>query len=50
MATGLSAPQAVAINFEGRLLLAEQGRNRVIQFERRDGRAISISTIGTDTD
>ena len=50
MATGLSSPQAVTINSEGRLLLAEQGRNRVIQFERRDGMAISSSTIVTDTD
>jgi hypothetical protein len=50
MATGLSSPQAVTINSEGRLLLAEQGRNRVIQFERRDGMAISSSTIATDAE
>ena len=50
MATGLSSPQAVTINSEGRLLLAEQGRNRVIQFERRDGMAISSSTIVASTD
>jgi len=40
----------VTINSEGRLLLAEQGRNRVIQFERRDGMAISSSTIATDAE
>lgn len=49
MATGLSSPQAVTINSEGQLLLAEQGRNRVIQFERRDGMPIRSSTIVTDT-
>jgi hypothetical protein len=32
------------------LLLAEQGRDRVIQFERRDGMAISSSAIVTGTD
>ena len=49
MATGLSSPQAVTINSEGHLLLAEQGRNRVIQFERRDGMPIRSSTITIDT-
>ena len=50
MATGLSSPQAVTINSQGRLLLAEQGRDRVIQFARRDGMPINSAMIVTGTD
>lgn len=50
MARGLSSPQAVTINSQGRLLLAEQGRDRVIQFARRDGLPINSAMIVTGTE